>query len=156
MKTLTDIVCALVDMMEGEEQTAYLATMAQGKRPTKPQRPMTAVEQWWQEKLNLKHDGVWLTEITPEALADDFIKRTGFTKSRHSAATMIGVMLKKLCPAVRRYDGKYLLPKIKPARQAFSDVFPMPRRAGPGTREASDETGIPANALNITMGERIS
>ena len=145
MKTLTEIVCALVDMMEAEEQDAYLATMAQGKRPFQPPLPMTAGERWWREKLNLEHGKEWITEITTAALLDDFIKRTRWTRSRHGAATSMGTMLGKLCPAIRRYDGKYLIPGMKQARKAFTDVFPVPRRA----KQALSEYGIPLNARNI-------
>ena len=144
MKTLTDIVCALVDMMEAKEQDEYLAAMAQGKRPTKPPRPQTKGEIWWYEKLNLRHAKEWITDITPSDLLDDYIERTGWTRSRHGAATSMGVMLKKLCPDIRRYDDKYTMPGLDQARKAYTDVFPAPRRT-------LGESGNPPKVLKAIM-----
>lgn len=141
MKSLTDIVVALIEMMEGEEQDAFLATLAQGKRPTKPLRPLTDAEQWWHDKLGLRHGKDWLTEITSSDLVDDFIKRTGWTKSRHGAATSMGGMLKKVCPDIRRYDGKYLIPGNKQSRRAFLDAFPGHRGSGRGADGPGEESG---------------
>ena len=150
MKTLTEIANAIIEQMGAEEQTTYLAAMAQGKRPTKPPMPMTDGEKWWREKLH--PDGEWATTWTPDALLDDFIKGTGWTKTRQGAATSMGTMLKKLCPAIRRHNRKYLMPTAAQARKAFRDVFPSSRGTG---MQASGEMIDGAKVLKVTMGERI-
>ena len=153
MKTLTDIVCALVDMMEAEEQDAFLASLAQGKRPTKPPRPMTPGERWWKDKLSIHPEAgeTWIMTWTRDDLVDDFIRGAGWTKSRQGAATSMGIMLNKICPDIRRYDRKLLMPNLKQARRAFSDVFPAPRGAG----QALGIPPIPDDLSKVTMGPRI-
>lgn len=148
MKTLTEIVCALVEMMEETEQKGYLEKMAQSKRPTKPPRPLTVGEKWWHGKLNLKHSKEWITDITPSDLLDDYIERTGWTKTRHGAATSMGTMLRQVCPNIRRHNGKYLIPNLEQARKAFLEEFPMPRRAPQG---GSEKSGIPTNPLKYRV-----
>ena len=122
MKKLTEVVVALIEMMEAEEQDEFLATMATGKRPTKPQRPMTDAERWWRDKLNPRTE--WATSIAGDDLVDDFIQGTGWKGTRHGACTSMGKLLKKLCPNIRRHDGKFLMPPYKDAKRDFLDVFP--------------------------------
>ena len=125
MKTLTDIVCALVGMMKPEEQAAYLKTMAQGTPPSRPQRAKTEGEKWWYGKLN--DEEAWITTWTSDDLLDDFIEGTACKKTRHGAATSMGMMLGKVCPDTRRNDGDWIMPDLKEARRAWTDVFPSGR-----------------------------
>ena len=141
MKTLAEIANAIIEQMGKEEQAAYLATMATGKRPSRPPRPKTVAEKWWWDKLDLRHEEVWLTETTFGALVDDFIERTGFEKPRHSAATTIGVMLKKVCPDIRHHNGKCLMPTLKQARRAMADVFPVGRPVASAPGGPEEESG---------------
>ena len=133
MKTLTDLVCIIIEMMDAKEQDAFLETMARRERPTKRPVPMTAGEIWWRDRLSPQRK--WITLIAVDDLVDDFIKGTGWKDSRHGAATSMGMMLKTLCPAIRRRKGKYLMPAASEAREAFTDVFPAPKKAGQASGE---------------------